>query len=238
MRKSYKTEPCPRCRRNGRDSRGDNLVIWPDESAHCFACGYHRPSPLSIKLTKLHTEETNFVPKALLPHDFTRDIPANALKWLLQWGLPYTYWQETIGYSPAEKRLIFKVGTPVAFSIGRLLDGPGRKWYAWGDCHRHAEVINPGNKIVLVEDWISAHKVANAGYTTIPLFGTEVHTPVIYHLINAQEPVSLWLDKDQRSLVAKKASRLASVIGRPVNFIFTDKDPKQYSFQEIRKELN
>lgn len=37
-------EACPRCRRNGNDSSGDNLVVYDDNSAHCFACGYTRPS--------------------------------------------------------------------------------------------------------------------------------------------------------------------------------------------------
>lgn len=37
-------EACPRCRRNGNDSSGDNLVVYADNSAHCFACGYTRPS--------------------------------------------------------------------------------------------------------------------------------------------------------------------------------------------------
>ena len=33
-------EPCPRCRENGGDTTGDNLVIYNDDSAHCFVCRY------------------------------------------------------------------------------------------------------------------------------------------------------------------------------------------------------
>lgn len=32
--------PCPRCRRNGRDSVGDNLHHYDDGGKHCHACGY------------------------------------------------------------------------------------------------------------------------------------------------------------------------------------------------------
>lgn len=32
--------PCPRCRAKGDDNSGDNLVIYKDDSSHCFACGY------------------------------------------------------------------------------------------------------------------------------------------------------------------------------------------------------
>ena len=33
-------EPCPKCREMGRDKSGDNLVIYDDESAYCFACSH------------------------------------------------------------------------------------------------------------------------------------------------------------------------------------------------------
>ncbi len=35
-------EPCPECRKAGRDRTGDNLVVYAEgRGAHCFACGYH-----------------------------------------------------------------------------------------------------------------------------------------------------------------------------------------------------
>jgi twinkle protein len=37
-----KKEPCPECRKNGKDNTGDNLVVYEEgRGAHCFACGYH-----------------------------------------------------------------------------------------------------------------------------------------------------------------------------------------------------
>lgn len=32
---------CPACAAKGNDTRGDNLVVFPDGHKHCFACGYH-----------------------------------------------------------------------------------------------------------------------------------------------------------------------------------------------------
>lgn len=89
-----------------------------------------------------------------------------------------------------------------------------------------------------MEDWISSNKVGVAGFECIPLFGTEVHNPVIYHLLNSNKPVFLWLDKDQISLVYKKAARLSSVIGREVKVVVTDKDPKSYSLEEIKNAVS
>lgn len=39
----YKKQ-CPRCARNGRDNSHDNLVVYDDDSAHCFSCSYTVPS--------------------------------------------------------------------------------------------------------------------------------------------------------------------------------------------------
>lgn len=37
-------EACPRCTRKGRDTSKDNLTVYSDGSAFCFACGYTKPS--------------------------------------------------------------------------------------------------------------------------------------------------------------------------------------------------
>ena len=232
-------EPCPKCVSNGRDTRGDNLVRYPDSSGHCFSCSYHEFTPFTSRFSVI--KEVN-VPKSLLPSDFTREIPRHALQWLLQWELPYSYWKENIGYSPKEERLIFRVGSPnLAFSIGRYLpvgeptERP-RKWYVWGDPHRHAEIIGGGKdgSIILVEDLISAHKVGQIS-ECIPLFGTSIHTPVVYHLMNSNKPVKIWLDKDQEQPVKKKAIQLSSLIDRPVDIIVTEKDPKTYTINQLKE---
>lgn len=35
-------ERCPRCAENGNDKAGDNLAIYDDGGAYCFACGYNK----------------------------------------------------------------------------------------------------------------------------------------------------------------------------------------------------
>lgn len=166
------------------------------------------------------------------------------MRWLLQFGLPYSYWKDYTGYSEeAGKRLVFFVGSPLAFSIGRLLTEPTkyeRKWYVWGDSHKHCEVIGAdlrSERIVIVEDLISAHKVGQVN-TCIPLFGTRIHPCHYYYLLNEKKPVVLWLDKDQELNVKKQALQLESVIDQTVKVINTEKDPKWLSFANILKELN
>lgn len=118
-----RTEPCPKCRELGNDTRGDNLVVWADGGKHCFACGHKVPAPWKgppIREAPKHYE------KGTLPPDFTREVPARAWQWVLQYGLPYSHWQDYCGYSPAEERLYFCVPniSSVSFSQGRYVGTP------------------------------------------------------------------------------------------------------------------
>lgn len=280
MAKVVDYAPCPRCRSNGRDTRGDNLVVYNDGSAHCFSCHYHVHGSVSNLFVESKVVENG--PKSSLPGDFTREVPTAAWQWVLQYGLPYSYWKERCGYSPKEQRLIFLVGDPVAFSIGRLIPQPGtplggagsvgqsggseasgsgrllalhgagsgesghkpgnhasrRKWYAYGDSHKHCEVVTPTDSghnktVVLVEDIVSAHKVGQVT-TAIPLFGTVLHPCHLYYLMQQDKPIILWLDKDQEQNVQKTALRLQSLVEVPVRIIITDDDPKKLSFETIK----
>lgn len=186
--------------------------------------------------------------KSLLPADFTREVPATAWQWLLQYGIPWHHWKESCGYSPKEQRLVFRVESEgqLQFSIGRYVGGRSeghepRKWYVWGDCHKHCHVLRQpdanGSSVVLVEDLISAHKVAFST-TAVPLFGTKIHPCHMYYLQNSNENVVLWLDKDQELNVKKQAVQLAALIGREVKVVTTDNDPKLLSNEQIKTAIN
>ena len=247
-----KYSPCPKCRDNGKDSRGDNLVEYPDGSTHCFSCGCHGFGSSHHSFSnQRNLGEVVDVPKSLLPADFTWEVPATAWQWLLQYGIPWHHWKENCGYSPKEQRLVFRVGEhnrkgALAFSIGRYVGGRSeghepRKWYVWGDCHKHCEVLRQpdatGSSVVLVEDLISANKVSFST-TAIPLFGTKIHPCHMYYLQNSNEDIVLWLDKDQELNVKKQAVQLAALIGRNVKVITTDNDPKLLSNEQIKEQLN
>ena len=235
---------CPKCAERGADSRGDNAGNYADGSVHCFSCGYHKfPSFYTQVNTK--DEETRTKDKAKLPNDFTWDVPSRAWKWLLQYGLPVSYWQAHCGYSEAEERLIIRVGDPLDFSLGRDVAVPGgekprRKWWAYGDCHKQTHVfgnIETANKVALVEDVISAHKVAYAGFVSIPLFGTALHDCHIRTLRHLGLPIHLWLDADQEGLSRKRAARIGAITGLPLQIITTSKDPKELPLQNIKELL-
>ena len=239
MAKFLRYEPCPKCRENGRDRRGDNLAVYSDGGIHCYACGYHRNARLYLK-----TEPEKYEQTSALPRDFTREVPAAGWKWLLQWGLPYSYWKTFTGYSPSTERLILTHGEPIEYCVGRYIgtDAGQRKWRAWGDRLRTATILgdtatNPTKELIIVEDLISAHKVAQV-VPCLPLFGTSLYPKAIAALRALKRPTTLWLDRDQYTLLAPKINRLQAVLNVPVRFVSTDKDPKAYSLDEIKEILN
>lgn len=243
MSRVVKNAPCPRCRERGKDSRGDNLVVYED-GAHCFSCGYHEhPKHYVPKIKEIYVSK-------VLPSDFTREIPTHAWKWLLQYGLSYNYWKEHVGYSPTEQRLVFLVPSPnPVFSLGRYVgENEGTsyipKWKVWGDSHTHTELLSvalpTGRRsiTVLVEDLLSAHKVAAAGFSAIPLFGVVVYPCHVKTLRASNNDVVLWFDKDQEGGCARKVTRLQLLINRPVHLVHTRQDPKLLSLSTIQETIN
>lgn len=257
-------EACPSCREQGKDRQGNNLGVYSDGGAYCFSCGFTRRathySPI-IKERKQHDP--------LLPADYTREIPPQVWTWLLQFGLPPGYWEEQVGYSANHQRLIFSVGeSPQAVSFytgrytGEIDDRPTSssgslsssrkpaKWHHYGNPHLRPTLYgNPfeAKECVLVEDLISAHKIAFSPHggsksqearVVAPLFGTRVvdeFIPVLRHL---QMPVCMWLDKDQEQHAAKRAKRLSILLQQPVRYVFTEADPKSLSFSRIQEVLD
>ena len=92
--------------------------------------------------------------------------------------------------------------------------------------------------VILVEDLISAHKIAAAGFTAIPLFGTRLHNCHIYFLQSDPRPVVMWLDKDKEFYVKRYSIKISSLINKVVKTISTEKDPKCLSLERIRTLIN
>lgn len=236
MARFVKLEACPRCTENGRDRHRDNFGIYSDGGGHCFACGFHRPPQYRLKL--LIKETVDDYPKTVLPSDFTKEIPAAGWQWLLQYGLSMSYWKTYCGYSAKENRVIFPIGNPTSFSIGRDFTMGERKWKVYGDKSSYVEVISRelSEKVVLVEDIVSAHKVGQVT-SAIPLFGTSIHDNVIKRLIELDRPVVLWLDDDQYRMLPRKINRLMTLLPKQATYIRTVKDPKSYTEKEIQEIL-
>ena len=242
----YKYEQCPKCAERGADRRGDNLAVYEDGSSHCYSCAFHTHPKSHVPLHRVE----HYVSK-VLPAGFSRGIPSRAWQWLLQFGMPYSHWLDKVGWDEASSRLVFAVPDirSVAFSQGRLLQADGGhsnspKWLTWGQAHQSPYVVrdqvSPPREdrcVVLVEDWISANKIASMGVPSISLFGTSIFPSVIPLLRYLGTHVVLWLDNDQRGTAERKGANIALLTGLPCRVVYTQSDPKLCSAETIKETL-
>ena len=88
------------------------------------------------------------------------------------------------------------------------------------------------NKIALVEDIISAIKVGRCVSTRGLLYAT-VTDGLVRDLCTKYDEVIIWLDPDKKLYVVRKMQRYRT-LGYKVKSIYTLKDPKYYSDDEIK----
>ena len=145
---------CPSCRSRGKDTRGDNLILYSDGGVYCFACGYLRTAS---GMLKLEPQEVLKNPLSL-PDDIeplTKDKPGYT--WLSKYLDKIPAW---ILWSEYKQWLIFPYiinGNLEAWQA-RNFSGFGPKWLTFGNVKtlyyfcgsKHAKCV------VLVEDIVSA----------------------------------------------------------------------------------
>lgn len=232
-----KRSQCPRCADNGRDRSRNNLIHYSDGGAHCFACGYHQYGKFTPEFTK--HEKRNTEDKGVLPYDFTRQVPAEGWRWLLKYGLSKSYWETYCGFIPSQNRVVIVYGgEPIRVAQGRALTVGDTKWLTYGDRSSVTETIGNelAGEVVLVEDLVSAHKIGQVSLA-LPLLGTNISDAVVRKLTTLNKPVVVWLDEDQFPRLAPKLNKLMVFLNQPVRYLWTEKDPKEYTITQIREFL-
>ena len=237
-------EACPKCRENGNDRSGNNLGVYSDGHCFCYRCGY-----ISGRKTVTRTEQPQSQ-RIVLPADVTTELPFEARAWLGQYQLARLDLNRNhVMWSERWSRIIFPY-----FNENELLAWQGRyipcgknnteingkapaKWFSQGKIH---EIIHPlqvnKRKAMLVEDIVSAIKVSRVS-GAIPIFGSSVSAKQILRLKTVVDEVWYWLDPDMRAKSVKMA-KLSNLLGLPAHVIFSDKDPKEHTQDEIRIYLH
>jgi len=218
-------EPCPIC-----GSR-DNLARYDSGSAFCFGCRRYFPTTIQNRIAAKNSPVES--EKSIgLPSDYDPQYhPKEALDWISQYGFNrQRMFKYRIGWSEYNKRLVFPIITH-----NRLLAWQGRsftakpKWKTQGDIHSFLWPLKyNSNKLVLVEDIISAYNVHEAGYGVAPLFGSHITNAQLTGILkNQYSEVVFWLDRDKYKEAVQMAGQIGEV-GIKSSFIVTDKDPKEY----------
>jgi hypothetical protein len=223
------TKPCPRCRKLGNDRSGNNLAHYSDGHTYCFACGFKTKGDV-IERIKSQVKETN-------TETYTKSniIPNNALVWLKKYGLTDAeiydnfFWDDN-GY------LVFDGKT---YQCGRNFNSYGAKYKTKGVIKGNEVIFVPVNNssdtIVIVEDHVSAIKVSRV-CASVALSTATISLGLLARLSNQFKHAVIWLDPDKQKESVREAEKAKSFFDS-VKVVWSDKDPKEHTVNEIKELL-
>ena len=231
----------------------------PDNSVlaychHCSCSGIYR-----TKITNVHLrKKSHLVPKdpkdIRLPIDIVKDTtlwPSTAHGWLIKYGITKDEVKNNgIVYSPSLDRLLFPLymdGDYIGWQGRRLSDDEEQPKYITmvdrlrptGNCSQHRQPSGSDNAVI-VEDILSAIKVQRQGVDSIALLGSHPTPELINWIASRYKNIFILLDNDKPE-VKKQQQRLNSLfkvlVEGEVKLVLTDRDPKDYSDNEIKECL-
>ena len=231
MSNFIKLGPCPYC--GSKDNRAEyQNGYW------CFGC-----SKLEIKEdTKTLRErvyKTNTLAdgKSIYLIETIKDIPQMAMRWLLKYDITREeILKYGISWDPVRKLLVLLKNKNYwqarNFGFGNL------KYLSQG--MKPLTIYGEGDTIVLVEDVLSAIKIARLrydGYSASPLLGSSLSKQAEAQLIRRYKKIYIWLDRDKAKNAIRIKNRLRS-LGVISKAIITELDPKEYNKEKLKEFLN
>jgi hypothetical protein len=218
--------PCPRCR-----SR-DNFAEYTDHF-FCFGCKLRKNKDDITSVRNRVNQRTypHSVPSTLNTLDISLDIPKEAMRWLLSYGLTTNEISD------------FKIGWDMKHQLLVLLNLP-TYWQARSFVKDRPKYSSLGKKpltyygmsttIVCVEDIISAIKIArlSPNYCATPLLGCSLSKESLNTIAERFTKVVIWLDRDK----AKEAIRISREFrqkGIECSVVISPEDPKEYTKEEL-----
>lgn len=243
------------------------VVFHKDEGWSCWCHRCHEPGfvprpteSLSEKLERIASRQRK---EAEVSSGIMPPMPMNTD--VKSWPLAARVWLYKAGFSNAdiEQLGIYYHEDTDRVVILMIQDGVLVYWqaraYDWSARSSRPKYLNPPGAAgvggvwfdvnsgprVAVEDFLSAHRVAQAGYNSVTLLGTALTDKVTARLMNEGKPVLTWLDNDTgraggsnpgQEAAAAVNSTLRS-LGLEVVNVLTDDDPKKYSRNKIAEIL-
>ena len=240
---------CPHCDSGHRSACYAEYV----DGYKCFSCGVSK-SYNSHRMAVMGRTRPTIKPGLNIPKSSPRvsEWPVSILKWL------YKYYvfddvikKHNISYVEDTNSLLYKVveNNEVVFAQTRkfpkFIRGVGPK---------HIYKTNNGhNTVVIVEDYISAIRLAENNVDAICLFGTSINDSDVKPVLDRWDNVVIWLDGDAAGIKGCKSiekklnkqineNKLRFPLRYPQEWsivkIRSEKDPKTYSDNEIKERLN
>jgi hypothetical protein len=220
-------ERCPSCAKMGNDRSGNNLAIYSDGHKYCFACGYYEKGDIveRYKFQQEPKKPSKFFNRALSFND-------KALIYLKKYGLTNQEIDDNYFWDDSG----FMVFDGDEFQNARNFTGMGAKYITRGIIKGNEKIFANGEDwVVIVEDAISAIKVSRV-VSSVAIHNSIIPLELILRLAKRFSNLAIWLDPDKQKEVLREANK-ASIHFEKVNVIWADKDPKDFSTQDILNKL-
>ena len=236
--------------KHGRNN--DRCYVTNTGEAYLFYCHHcHKAGKLRNKLAtyKKHTAPPkDKLPKSfLMPSTLEKDVrlwPIEARMWPQKASLTADMIKEVgMGWDERTGRVCL----PVSFEgqyrgyVARRIRGDGPKYLARrNDVNKfiYAKHAIDNGHVVLVEDILSCIKLYFCGINAVALQGTSIDDSLLNYITENYSEFDVWLDNDnpQVKMNQVKVARRLELFGE-CRIIKTDKDPKEYSREEIEECL-
>lgn len=216
--------PCPKC--GSKDNLGDY-----DDHQFCFGCQYYvRKNDTASLRARINKNKTDSITYTI---PITNDIPQEAMQWLLKYNITEKEIKKyKISWSPL-KILVLIISK--SYWQGRNFGFGNQKYKSNGI--KPLKKYGSGNTLVLVEDVLSAIKIARTeDYSGVPLLGSSLSKEHELRLIKNYDTIYVWLDRDKAKNAVKIKNRLRE-LGITSKAIITPLDPKEYNETEINTWL-
>ncbi len=178
----------------------------------------------------------------VVPKD-AQNVPMNKRDWLYGAGFSdkmIDSWYPTIYYSPKLNRIGITNGLRTYTQL-RSIDGTYPKYLNRGE-DQILYRIGRNDFVILVEDWLSALRLAMLNIPVLCLFGTNLKDTYINHIKchNKIKEVYIWLDNDIAGHKGTKEAKrsLEFYTELDVKVITTLRDPKMYTDEYIKEIVN
>lgn len=225
--------PCPNCREQGRDRKGNNQAKYSDGSTYCFSCQMYTKGTERRKVFELGEEPAEVIfkerPQVLGPNRI----------WLMQY-ISQEEIDEFFFWSPWLERHVFSYhpGEPDWFYEARSIRRGATKVDSRGT--KPTMMIGKTKEsktLVVVEDLLSAIKVGRQ-YGAMPLFGSHMTPDQMKYVQRSKQvdEVIFWLDSDKYDKGQELARKMSFLL--PSSAIFTSFDPKLYNDWEIKNHID
>ena len=226
MSKFIKLGPCPHC--GSSDARAEY-----ENSYWCFSCSTYDSKndtqSLRDRINK-RTEQDVKITNGVL--DTIKDIPQKGMQWLLKYGISREEIAKYgISWEPA-KRLLVLINNKGYWQARNF--GFGNYKYK-SNGMKPLQIYGDGDTIVVVEDVLSAIKIARCRYESFcasPLLGSSMPKQTMSQLTKQYKTIHVWLDRDKAKQAVNIRNQLRS-LGVTSKAIITPKDPKEYNKTEI-----